>query len=85
MSLKEAYSKFFEKHSNVKIGLSTFCELHPVPVKFVCSYHKTVRSLLALKEHTSLAVDFRAFINQVTCDSSRKQCISSNCDDCKTH
>ena len=39
--------------------------------------------LLALKEHTSLAVDFRAFIDQVTCDSSRKECMSSDCDDCK--
>lgn len=93
MSLKEAYSKLSEQHPDVKIGLSKFCELRPQNVKLfdhiphhvcVCSYHENVRLLLlALKEHTSLAVEFRAFINQVTCDSSPKKCMSSECDDCK--
>ena len=49
----------------------------------MCSYHDNDHRLfLALKEHKSFAVDFRAFIDQVTCDSSRKECMSSDCDDC---
>lgn len=76
ISLKEAYSKFLKELADIKIK---FCGLRPVHVKLfdhipmicnMCSYHENIHLLLALKEHTSLAVDFRAFIDQVTCDSS---------------
>ena len=51
MSLKEAYSKFAEKHTDSKIGLSKFCEFRPMHVKLfehiphhvcVCVYHENV-------------------------------------------
>ena len=51
MSLKEAYSKFAEKHTDSKIGLSKFCEFRPTHVKLfehiphhvcVCVYHENV-------------------------------------------
>ena len=49
----------------------------------VCSYHENVRLLLvALKEHTSLNTDFSAFIEQVTCDASSKNCMSGKCSEC---
>ena len=93
MSLKEAYSKFVEQNPDVKVGLTKFCPLRPANVKLfdhiphhvcVCSFHESVRHLLlALKEHMSLAVEFREFIDQVTCDSSKKICMTSDCDDCK--
>ena len=92
MLMKEAYNKFHEVHSDVKVGLSKFCELRPVHVKLfdhrphhvcVCQYHENVRFLLlVLKDHSSLAVGFRDFINQVTCDSTNEECMSSSCDDC---
>ena len=90
MSLKEAYSKFVEQHPDVKVGLTKFCMLRPANVKLfdhiphnVCLfwYHENIRLLFL--EHTSLAVEFREFIDQVTCDSSKKICMSSDCDDCK--
>ena len=59
MSLKEAYSKFAEKHTDSKIALSKFCDFCPTHVKLferiphylcVCVYHENVRLLLlALK------------------------------------
>lgn len=87
MSLKEASNKFTEVNPTKKIGLSKFCELRPKRVKLfdhiphnvcVCSYHENVRLLLvALKEHTQLSVDFRPFIDQVTCNPSPSPiCIS---------
>ena len=70
MSLSEAYAKF-EEHPSHKIGRSKFCELRPKNVKLfdhiphhvcVCSYHDNVRLLLiALREHTSLAVVSRYY------------------------
>ena len=78
MSLSEAYAKFIEEHPSHTIGQSKFCELRPKNVKLfdhiphhvcVCSYHENVRLLLvALREHTSLAVEFHDFISQGTCD-----------------
>ena len=85
MSLKEAFYKFTEVNPNIKIGLSKFCELRPRRVNLfdnilhnvcVCSYHENVCLLLvALKEHTQLSVDFRQFIDQITCDSPAKACM----------
>ena len=91
MSLKEAYSKFVEQHPDVKVGLTKFCTLRPANVKLfdhiphhACvRTHVNIRLLLALKEHTSLACEFREFFNQVTRDSSEKICKSSDCADCK--
>lgn len=37
---------------------------------------------MALKEHTTLNTDFSAFIEQVTCDSIAKLCISGKCSKC---
>ena len=92
MSLKEAHSKFGESHANTKIGLAKFCELRPKNVKLfdliphhvcVCSYHENIHLLLVpLSKHTSLTVNFRGFINQITCDSSKKECMGSQCRDC---
>lgn len=93
MSLKEAFHKFTEVNPNTKIGLSKFCELRPRRVKLfdniphnvcVCSYHENIRLLLvALKEHTQLSVDFKSFIDQITCDSSEKTCMSRQCTNCE--
>lgn len=50
----------------------------------VCSYHDNVRLLLvALREHTSLAVEFHDIIAQVTCDPQAKDCLSSQCKNCQ--
>ncbi len=52
----------------------------------VCSYHENVRLLLvALREHTSLLVEFQDFIAQVTCDPQAKDCLSSQCTVCKDY
>ena len=92
MSLSEAYAKF-EEHPSHKIGRSKFCELRSKNVKLfdhiphhvcVCSYHDNVRLLLvALREHTSLAVEFHDTIAQVTCDPQAKDCLSSQCKNCQ--
>ena len=37
---------------------------------------------MALKEHTSMNSDFSAFIKQVTCDASSKECMSGKCSEC---
>ena len=48
------------------------------------SYHENVELLvISLKEHTELSVEFQSFIDQVTCNSSEKTCMSSQCDNCK--
>ena len=93
MSLKEAYAIFCENNPDVKVGLAKFCEFRPVNVKLfdalphhvcVCQYHENVRLLLeALKDHTHLKSDFHGFIDQVTCDPSNKECMYSNCNECK--
>lgn len=93
MSLKEAYIIFSENNPDVKIGLTKFCEFRPENVKLfdslphhvcVCQYHENVRLLLeALKTRTSLKSDFHGFIDQVTCDPSKKECMYSNCNECK--
>ena len=93
MSLKEAYNKFVENNSTVKIGLSKFCELRPQCVKLfdhiphqvcICPYHENIRLLLvALKSFTTLSVDFHTFVDQVTCDSSKNECMSSKCAACR--
>ena len=93
MSLNEAYTKFIEEHPSHRIGLSKFCELRPKNVKLfdhiphhvcVCSYHENVRLLLvALREHTSLAIEFHDFISQVTCDPNARDCLSSQCKNCQ--
>ena len=50
----------------------------------ICSYHENVRLLLvALKEHTAFALEFRRFIDQITCNSYNKKCMSCECDKCK--
>ena len=92
LSLREAYSKFVEDHAASEIGLSKFCELRPVNVKLfnhiphqvcVCSYHENVLLLLlALQDHTSFRANFSAFIDEVTCDSCSKKCMSSQCSVC---
>ena len=93
MSLKESHQLYSDEHPQNKIGLSKYCELRPHHVKLfdhiphnvcVCSYHENVRLLLvALKEHTALSIEFRRFINQVTCDSEQKNCMSRECEKCK--
>ncbi len=93
MSLKEAFNKFKEINTGTKIGLSKFCELRPECVKSfdhiphqvcVCPYHENVRLLLtALKGYTQLSVDFHSFIDKVTCNSSEKKCMKSECVTCK--
>ena len=94
MSLREAHEKFTEENSTTKISLSKFCELRPPNVKLfeklphqvcLCSYHENVRLLLvALKEHTSLNVEFAAFVQQVTCDANLKECMTRECPRCAT-
>ena len=86
MSLREAYNKFKEQHSTVTMSLSKFCELRPANVKVfdhlphqvcLCSYHENVRLLLvALKEHSSLSTEFSSFVEQVTCDTTSKKCMT---------
>lgn len=39
--------------------------------------------LVALKEHTPLAVEFHELILQVTCDPRAKDCLSNQCKECK--
>ena len=93
MSLREAYSKFSESHASTNIGLLKFCELRPKDVKLfdhiphhvcICSYHENIRLLLVvLNKYTTPSVDFQSFINQITCDSSKKECVSCQCIDCE--
>ena len=57
MNLNEAYQLFKEKHPDVKLGLSKFCELRPneyitVGSKgthsvCVCTYHQNFKLMLA--------------------------------------
>ena len=92
MSLREAYNKFIEQHSTVKMSLSKFCELRPPNVKLfdhlphqvcLCSYHENVWLLLVvLKEHSSLSTKFSSFIEQVTCDATSKKCMTRECSTC---
>ena len=50
----------------------------------VCSHHENVRLLLeALREHTSLPVEFHEFISQVTCDPHAQACLTSQCEACE--
>ena len=37
-----------------------------------------------LKDHTALATEFRRFIDQITCNSDNKKCMSCECDECKS-
>ena len=93
MSLREAHSKFKHEHPSLKIGLTKFCELRPTHVKLfdqiphqvcVCSYHENVRLLfVALKDQTALSTDFSGFIDQVTCDSTSKECMNGKYSECK--
>ena len=93
MSLKEAFRKFKEINTNTKIGLSKFCDLRPQYIKLfdniphqvcVCPYHENIRLLLTvLKGYTQLSPDFHSFIDQVTCNSSEKKCMKSECVTCK--
>ena len=93
VSLKEAHNCFIKTHSEYKIGLSKFCDVRPKNIKLfdhiphnvcVCCYHENVRLLLlALKEHTELCTDFQGFIDQVTCDSSQKPCMSNERSCCR--
>ena len=92
MSLREAYSKFKEANPSLKIGVSKFCDLRPAHVKLfdqiphqvcVCIYHENVRLLLvALKDHTELKAVFSEFVEQLTCDTTSKACMSGKCSDC---
>ena len=92
MSLREAYHKFVEEYPTNKIGLSKFCELRPEQVKLydniphqvcVCQYHENIRLLLvALQAHTDLKGEFSEFINQITCDSTSKECMTRKCSAC---
>jgi len=93
VSLKEARNSFVKTHPVYKIGLSKFCELRPVNIKLfdhiphnvcVCSYHENVwLLLLSLKEHSELCSDFQGFIDQVTCLSLQKSCMSNECSECR--
>ena len=74
MSLKEAFYKFTEVNPKTKIGPSKF-----VNCDRGVSNHPP---LVVLKEHTQLSVDFRPFIDQITCDSSEKTCMSRQCATC---
>ena len=38
---------------------------------------------MALKDQTALSTNFSGFINQVTCDSTSKECMSGKCSECK--
>ena len=52
----------------------------------VCLYHENVRLLLvALKEHTSLQVEFHDFISQVTCDAQAQARLTGQCMNCEKH
>ena len=85
MSLWEAYNKFIEQHSTMKMSLSKFCELRPPNVKLLClcSYHENVRLLLVvLKEHSSLSTKFSSFVEQVTCDATSKKRMTQECSTC---
>ena len=49
----------------------------------MCQYHENVRLLLvALQPHGDLKCEFSEFINQTTCDSSSKLCMTRKCIAC---
>lgn len=83
MSLMEAHAKFDKDHPN-KIGLGKFYNLRPANVKlfdhiphhvYLCSYHENVCLLLvALREHTSLPVEFHISRSQMNCDTNAEIC-----------
>lgn len=93
ISLSEAHSLFC-KESEIKVGLSKFCDLRPKHVTLfeniphnicVCKYHENIRLLLtALKSYsTDLPENLSDFTDNLVCDSGLKQCMSQECPECK--
>ena len=90
MSLRKAYHKFVEYYpTNKAYIVFKFCELRSEQVKLychiphlvcVCQYHDNIRLLLVtLRAHTDLEGEFFEFINQITCDSTSKECVTRKC------
>lgn len=88
-NLKEMYAAFKEKHTNVKIGFSKFCELRPkwcvlagstgTHSVCVCSIHQNAHLLV---NAIGWEFTYKDFMNKLVCDSAKKECMMHRCELC---
>lgn len=84
---------YLKEHPNLLIGRTLFWEMKPTEVSCfgdlplsvcVCRYHENVRLILdVMHPHTRVPRTFREFISLVTCDQTKKACMTRKCDQCR--
>jgi len=90
-SLNEAYHVFQQKHPDIKLGFSTFCDLKPVNVKLsgqipqmicLCKYHENFRSLVVVLSLQTGVNKTHDFLNLVVCNTQSALCMMQECENC---
>ncbi len=93
MNLNEAYCLFKIRYSNLKIGISKFCELRPeefitVGSKgthsvCVCTVHQNVKLLLAsLPLKAEVEITYHDLLNHIVCSTDNSECMLHRCENC---
>ncbi|PSN37461.1 hypothetical protein C0J52_11708 [Blattella germanica] len=94
-TISEAFNLFREEHPEVNIGRSKFAELRPMHIKpycdiphnvCVCRYHENFENLrsIASKYFPTFGTSSAQFIQYIVCDPSDKNCLTYNCEICKS-
>ena len=94
MNLNEAYQLFKEKYTDVKIGISKFCELRPKECitvgasgshsVCVCTSHQNVKLMLSsfpVKEDGN-SLTYRDLLEKLVCSIDQSICMLHRCEQC---
>ena len=89
MNVSELYQCFKEKHSEMKIGLSKFCELRPrwcitvgargTHSVCVCELHQNPKLMLSA---VLPGVDYKEVMAKLVCDIQSRDCMIHRCEQC---
>ena len=88
-NLHELYTAFKEKHPDIKVGFSKFCELRPkwcvlagstgTHSVCVCSIHQNAKLLVDAMDWD---ITYKDLIGKLVCDVASKECMMHRCEKC---
>ena len=93
MSLKEVDDLFEKENPECTVSFSKFHSLKPVEIETfshiphevcLCTLHENIKLLLkALHTRTGIPIGYREFLENVTCDQEKEDCMTGRCNACR--
>lgn len=92
-SLRETHALFQKENPDIKVGLSTFCSLHPLHVQpssdiprnvCLCKYHENIKLICEClnNEIPNFPRYSSDFVENAVCTSKSEECMMGRCNNC---